>query len=147
MTNEVEKKVHVKTIQTVGVGGSRRGLWGGLGGFKKGTHVHIVQFLKKGTHGTTLVHAKVHTKVYTRVQEYLQKGLTRLGTHKGCGGFTGFADCRRPLQLGTLYRVEKRSLLGILGSCGGWLGEVLEGSWGGLGGSWSGLGGSWGGLG
>ena len=52
----------------------------------------------------------------------------------------------------------KKSLLGVLGSCWGWLGEVLEGSWGG---SWrllealgevlerflGGLGGSWGGLG
>ena len=54
-----------------------RGRWqsagpvGGFGGVKKGYTCTHCTFLKEGTHGTTLVHAKVHAKVqaqvYTRV--------------------------------------------------------------------------------
>ena len=41
------------------VGGACGGVWGG----KKRVHAWYT-FLKEGTHGTTLVHAKVHAKVH-----------------------------------------------------------------------------------
>ena len=84
------------------------------------------------------------TKVVQKcTQEYLQKGFTRLGTHKGCGGFTGFANCRRPLNLEPWTGYKNKRLVGGLG-------ELLEMAWGGLEGVLEGtegvlegLGGSW----
>ena len=64
-------------------------------------HMYTLYNLKKGIHMVLPLYTQKYMQKYMQkcIQEDMQKDLTRLGTHKGCGGFTGFADCRRPLNL------------------------------------------------